>query len=697
MQRQYSFYSFFYRVACMLVFFTCSLSLHAHVGHTHIEDGFTDFKQPDGKVIKLKFIGNNSYTRTETSEGYTVVYNAEDKTYYYAKLNRAKDGFEKTNRKADQKASKGLKKHLSLGREARKKHSHKQFTLHIEEQNKRWNERVKGAKKRRAQKLKKQQDQGIDIRASLGNNSSVDQMLSAQGIASSDINASSIVGAQKGLTILIQFPADPDEPVNGAQVDFPTTADKIERFCNEIGYSDDGNSGSVRDYFMDQSNNLMDYTMSVTTIVTLPNPRNYYNYSDYPTNTVLKDSGLAGNELIADAIEVLKEQSFSFDGLTTSDGSVTTTNVLFAGETSGVWSEGLWPHAFGIYPSATGVVRPVVEVDGVMTNIFRYQVTNISSSSVTIGTFCHELGHSLLSFPDLYDYGGDSSGIGRHGLMASGNFSNSGRTPSPINLYFKDIIGWANLTDIRALDYHNLDLPATGNVGYRIINPADTDEYFVVENRSYAGGAEGGDKWASSVPDQGIMIWHIDDAVTGNNDQGMTLNNHYQVSLEQQDGEFDLEADRGADGTDAYDSSSPEFNDTNTPNANWWDGSTSGVKINVNSSAGASMNVTFGTFVPSTDIVILSPNGGENWFPSNHQEITWTSTLGGDVKIELLKGGVIDTVISSSTPNDDGSFTWTVPAGQTLDDDYTIRISSLLDIENIDTSNSNFSIIALPL
>ena len=39
--------------------------------------------------------------------------------------------------------------------------------------------------------------------------------------------------------------------------------------------------------------------------------------------------------------------------------------------------------------------------------VYKYQITNIGSS-LALGTFCHENGHMLCGFPDIYDYGYDS-------------------------------------------------------------------------------------------------------------------------------------------------------------------------------------------------------------------------------------------------------------------------------------------------
>nr|WP_276308467.1 Ser-Thr-rich GPI-anchored membrane family protein [Rubritalea profundi] len=83
-----------------------------------------------------------------------------------------------------------------------------------------------------------------------------------------------------------------------------------------------------------------------------------------------------------------------------------------------------------------------------------------------------------------------------------------------------------------------------------------------------------------------------------------------------------------------------------------------------------------GDFVPADDVSLTSPNGGENWIPNIQNQITWNSSMGGNVKIELLEGGSVNAVIALSTPND-GSYLWTAPTAQMLGGDYKVRIQSI--------------------
>ena len=50
-------------------------------------DGYeSSFTQPDGTVIPLKFYGDEYYARTETEDGYTVIFDDATKSYHYAAL-----------------------------------------------------------------------------------------------------------------------------------------------------------------------------------------------------------------------------------------------------------------------------------------------------------------------------------------------------------------------------------------------------------------------------------------------------------------------------------------------------------------------------------------------------------------------------------------------------------------------------------
>ncbi len=77
-------------------------------------------------------------------------------------------------------------------------------------------------------------------------------------------------------------------------------------------------------------------------------------------------------------------------------------------------------------------------------------------------------------------------------------------------------------------------------------------------------------------------------------------------------------------------------------------------------------------------ITITSPASSSDWGTGTTHTITWnkTGTQDANVKVELFKGGNLNTTLSSSTSND-GSYSWTISGGQAVGTDYMVRITTL--------------------
>lgn len=94
-------------------------------------------------------------------------------------------------------------------------------------------------------------------------------------------------------------------------------------------------------------------------------------------------------------------------------------------------------------------------------------------------------------------------------------------------------------------------------------------------------------------------------------------------------------------------------------------------------------------FTISGVLTVTKPAVGAQWGAGGPHPITWDSLAGGNAKIELYKGGVFDSELIASAPNN-GSYTWTVPANQQLGSDYTVKVTSLSD--NVSGTSSDFEI-----
>lgn len=138
---------------------------------------------------------------------------------------------------------------------------------------------------------------------------------------------------------------------------------------------------------------------------------------------------------------------------------------------------------------------------------------------------------------------------------------------------------------------------------------------------------------------------------------------------------------------------------SSTPNDgsyNWtiWSGRKLGsdYKIRVTSTSNPYYTDTSDNYFTIGGINVISPNGGENWLRGVAHDIKWNSLgISGNVKIQLLKSGVVVGTVTSSTPND-GSFIWTIWSGRAIGSDYKIKVVSTSNYIYRDTSNNNFII-----
>ncbi len=101
---------------------------------------------------------------------------------------------------------------------------------------------------------------------------------------------------------------------------------------------------------------------------------------------------------------------------------------------------------------------------------------------------------------------------------------------------------------------------------------------------------------------------------------------------------------------------------------------------------------TFGG-TPEPTIIVVSPNGGEQWEQGSTHPITWTSiNFTGNIMIELEMVYRDREVLVAST-EDDGIWEWEIPEDLTVSDYYAIIISDAEDGDPWDDSNAAFSII----
>ena len=540
------------------------------------------FTQPDGTELWVKGWGNQQHAVFECLNGYTIVKDPITGFFTYADLSSDGETLLSTGvrpRLPNTKAvGLGIESGIRVTPEAAKAQAMQSSVLTGKS---RW-------------EMRREQLKEFLLRSM------------APGIASAPPTRQTI-GDFTGLCMLIQFPDQPAGTI---------TQQEVDDFCNKEGYNGYGNNGSVYDYFHDISGGKLHYKNIVTPYYTAKNPQSYYSNPSFPP-------GMMARVLIKEALTYFKEQGFDFSRLTSDNQNyVYAISAYYAGWCPNNWNFGLWPHQWSLF-------LPLELAPGKLA--YDYQITDMTNQ-LSLGTFCHENGHMICDFPDLYDYGQESAGIGNFCLMCSGNHANQ-KNPTHVNAYLKYKAGWAQVTGITA--GMNATIQAGANQIYIHRNPSRPTEYFIIENREQAKR----DLW---LPGSGLAIWHIDELGDQQNQQ-MSAALHYECSLVQADGRYDLEFNQfnrgdasdlfGAGGVDRIDS-------TTKPHSRWWDGTESGLEIH-SISAPASV-MTFKTRDQGITIHAAEPlftvntTGSKNLRDGNNvsaktiQVLTGKHTLTGD-------------------------------------------------------------------
>jgi M6 family metalloprotease-like protein len=554
-----------------------------------------DYRQPDGTIVKVRVFGDEFYAVAETTEGYTVVFD-NDKVLTYGNVSADGKNMVSTGIRADNKPdhaalqAAGIKKNTRLNPEGRAEAV------------------ARGLQRLRADSKGRIKHQTAQYYSAAASSSG------AQPASSSETDVpipppsyapptETRLGKYVGLCLLVDFS---DQVATVAQ-------SAVDDFCNKPGYTNFNNSGSIYDYFYVQSGGRLRYNNIVTAYVRVPNPKTYYD-----DGSSLPWGSSKAQQLIIDALNVLMAQGFDFTPISR-DGSgyIYSLNVFYAGTCASPWSTGLWPGSWAI------PVKTVDAANGI--KAYAYQMTDIGST-LDIGTFCHENGHMLLDYPDLYSYDGNAANISNFSLMAGGNHADGGRHPTNVDPYLKAASGWATIVDLTSNSQQRCTLQVDNNLFYRYRNPAKTTEYFIFEVRDNTGyeGPFGG-AGTSVNPTAGLVVYHAYES--GSNPRSSIFTSRNPTNSYAKPYELLLvEANQPAINP-WYDDPSPDVNDafkstvknylsdTTTPNLKFWVATSTGggrltnsgcIITNV-STDGASMSFVVGGGVLSgTPAIVLS-------------------------------------------------------------------------------------------
>ena len=303
-----------------------------------------------------------------------------------------------------------------------------------------------------------------------------------------------LFGNKKILVILVNFA---DKSFNN-----PSTAKaRFSSMLNDNGYSANGATGSVRDYFIASSNGNFQPTFDVFGPYTLSNNMTYYS----------NDTRAMIVEAAQKACGDINTADYDYNN----DGVVDNVFVYYAGYSNAEASGHNYIHPHHSYVNSNyecGGKRFSEYACGA--ELRGYSGTNMTG----IGTFCHEFGHTL-GLPDLYDVNvGNNYTVGDWDVMCSGCYNNNSNTPPTYSAHERFLMGYMTAPDIKVLSTrgrYELEPIATTNTAYLISSDdvsfghnlsgtsPNPSEYFLLENRQRVG-------WDSvGLPATGMLVARV--------------------------------------------------------------------------------------------------------------------------------------------------------------------------------------------
>lgn len=402
--------------------------------------GVVDFKQPDNRSLSVRLFGDEFFHWAETVDGYAILFN-ERGYYEYAAVD-ALENLVPSGVRANNIAERTLSE-LNLLSTARKnlKFSPSQV------------------------KLLKQ----------------ISRVYTAE-----QQKVLPTTGPRKLVCILMEF----------TDVSFTKTQADFDNLFNQVGYGADGATGSVKDYYLENSWGQLTLDVTVTGPYTAEHDLAYYGGNDAQGND------LRPRDLVTEAVNLADPDVNYADFDNDSDGSVDGVYVIFAGygEEAGASTDAIWSHAWAI---------TTVTLDG--KDISRYSCSpelrgNTGTGLTRIGVISHEFGH-VLGAPDFYDTnystGGQYSGTGNWDLMAVGSWNNSGATPAHHNAFTKSYYyNWTSMVELTSNQVVTVPNIEDNQAVYFYSTPS-TNEYWLLENRQQTG-------FDAALPGHGLVIYHVD-------------------------------------------------------------------------------------------------------------------------------------------------------------------------------------------
>lgn len=304
-------------------------------------------------------------------------------------------------------------------------------------------------------------------------------------------------GVKKGLVVLVDFKNK--KFADGHDLEYYKNVINGKDFTNE----EEGYVGSVRDYFLAQSNGQFELDFDVVGPVTMSKKYGYYGAdSEYQKDEKVYEMIKEASDAIQDQVDL---KNYDWDG----DGEADQVFFLYAGlgQASSNNASTIWPHESELRYWPCGVLSYSTGKINTYACANELQPETQGSSryiSAGIGTICHEFSHCL-GFADMYDTtGGGGYGMSVFDVMDQGSYNGNGFVPCNYTAFERIYAGWVEAIELDAPATVK-DMKSVSDYGRPFImyNYKNTNEYFLMENRQNTG-------WDKGLYGcNGLLITHV--------------------------------------------------------------------------------------------------------------------------------------------------------------------------------------------
>ena len=318
------------------------------------------------------------------------------------------------------------------------------------------------------------------------------------------------MGSPKAVVILAEY-QDVKFSLKNPKASFEQYLNATEGHPKDLGAKENMNYGSVKQYFMAQSDGKFSPQFDIYGPVTLPQKMAYYG------GTANNGKDEKFKQLLIDACTAMDDsldfKPYDQDG----DGNIDLVYIIYAGygQSNGASAETMWPKRFSGFTD-TKFDGKGVNQGGISNELIGREGMPEDKRINGIGLFCHEFSHCL-GLPDFYPtqlspaYNNQS--MEDWDLMDNGEYVSNGYCPVSYTAWEREAMGWDHIPTITEAKQYQLDGNVSGGTNaVKIVNPNNSNEYFVLQHFEDKGWNQRIAAYgkAYNPATRGLLIYHVD-------------------------------------------------------------------------------------------------------------------------------------------------------------------------------------------